>query len=58
MLYLPPRYAHDGVAQACTGADGKPEACMTYSIGFRAPGQAEIAGALAAFQLVRLVLKK
>ena len=46
MLYLPPRYAHDGVAQACTGADGKPEACMTYSIGFRAPGQAEIAGAL------------
>jgi 50S ribosomal protein L16 3-hydroxylase len=46
MLYLPPRYAHDGVAQACTGADGKPEACMTYSIGFKAPGQAEIAGAL------------
>jgi len=46
MLYLPPRYAHDGVAQACAGADGKPEACMTYSIGFRAPGQAEIAGAL------------
>ena len=46
MLYLPPRYAHDGVAQACTGADGKPEACMTYSIGFRAPGQAEMAGAL------------
>ena len=46
MLYLPPRYAHDGVAQACAGADGKPEACMTYSIGFRAPGQAELAGAL------------
>ena len=46
MLYLPPRYAHDGVAQDCAGADGKPEACMTYSIGFRAPGQAEIAGAL------------
>lgn len=29
MLYLPPRYAHDGVA---VGGD-----CMTYSIGLRAP---------------------
>ncbi len=29
MLYLPPRYAHDGVA---IGGD-----CMTYSIGLRAP---------------------
>lgn len=28
MLYLPPRYAHDGVAL---------NECMTYSIGFRAP---------------------
>ncbi len=28
MLYLPPRYAHDGVAM---------NECMTYSIGFRAP---------------------
>jgi len=34
MLYLPPRYAHDGVAQG---------ECMTYSIGFRAPAQDEIA---------------
>ena len=34
MLYLPPRYAHDGVA------DGE---CMTYSIGFRAPSQGELA---------------
>jgi len=33
MLYLPPRYAHDGIA------DGE---CMTYSIGFRAPGQDEL----------------
>ena len=32
MLYLPPRYAHDGVAQG---------ECMTYSIGFRAPAQGE-----------------
>lgn len=34
MLYLPPRYAHDGVAEG---------ECMTYSIGFRAPGRAELA---------------
>ena len=32
MLYLPPRYAHDGLAQG---------ECMTYSIGFRAPAQGE-----------------
>ena len=34
MLYLPPRYAHDGVAQG---------ECQTYSIGFRAPARAELA---------------
>ncbi|HVR49243.1 MAG TPA: cupin domain-containing protein [Pseudorhodoferax sp.] len=34
MLYLPPRYAHDGVALG---------ECMTYSIGFRAPGRGGIA---------------
>lgn len=34
MLYLPPRYAHDGDAQG---------ACMTYSIGFRAPSRGELA---------------
>jgi 50S ribosomal protein L16 3-hydroxylase len=34
MLYLPPRYAHDGVALG---------ECMTYSIGFRAPGAGELA---------------
>lgn len=37
MLYLPPRYSHDGVAQG---------ECMTYSIGFRAPDQVELAQAL------------
>ena len=37
MLYLPPRYAHDGVAQASTDANGKNVDCMTYSIGFKAP---------------------
>ncbi len=46
MLYLPPRYAHDGVAEDAVSADGKPEDCMTYSIGFRAPSQTELAGAL------------
>ncbi|MEI8327412.1 MAG: cupin domain-containing protein, partial [Betaproteobacteria bacterium] len=34
MLYLPPRYAHDGVAVG---------ECMTYSIGFRSPNRGELA---------------
>jgi 50S ribosomal protein L16 3-hydroxylase len=34
LLYLPPAYAHDGVAL---------EPCTTYSIGFRAPGNTELA---------------
>jgi 50S ribosomal protein L16 3-hydroxylase len=34
MLYLPPRYAHDGIAIG---------ECMTYSIGFRAPAQNDLA---------------
>lgn len=46
MLYLPPRYAHDGVAEASVGQDGKVLDCMTYSIGFRAPGQTELAAEL------------
>lgn len=37
MLYLPPRYAHDGIAQG---------ECMTYSIGFRSPSRGELAGEL------------
>ncbi|MBP7564877.1 MAG: cupin domain-containing protein [Burkholderiaceae bacterium] len=37
MLYLPPRYAHDGVAEG---------ECMTYSIGFRAPSRDELAADL------------
>lgn len=41
LLYLPPRYAHDGVAQG---------PCMTWSVGFRAPSR----GALAAELLQRL----
>ena len=46
MLYLPPRYAHDGLAEACTGGDGKPADCMTYSIGFQVPERKELAGQL------------
>jgi 50S ribosomal protein L16 3-hydroxylase len=42
MLYLPPRYAHDGIAEASVGPDGKPADCMTYSIGFRCPVQGEL----------------
>ena len=34
LLYLPPRCAHDGVAMA--------GGCITYSIGFRAPGAQEL----------------
>ena len=41
MLYLPPRYAHDGVAQG---------ECMTYSVGFRVPQMGDLAREL----LVRL----
>ncbi|MCP5275130.1 MAG: cupin domain-containing protein [Burkholderiales bacterium] len=33
MLYLPPNYAHHGIAV---------DACMTYSIGFRAPSHLEL----------------
>ena len=46
MLYLPPRYAHDGTADAMLGVDGKNIDCMTYSIGFKAPSQADLAGSL------------
>ncbi len=34
LLYLPPGYAHDGIAEG---------ECMTYSIGFRIPNRAELA---------------
>jgi 50S ribosomal protein L16 3-hydroxylase len=37
MLYLPPNVAHHGVAQQYRNTDGKEEACMTASVGFRAP---------------------
>ena len=37
MLYLPPRYAHDGIAVG---------ECMTWSIGFRSPRAGELASEL------------
>jgi 50S ribosomal protein L16 3-hydroxylase len=40
MLYLPPQWAHDGIA---VGAD-----CMTCSVGFRVPWSADVAGDLLA----------
>jgi 50S ribosomal protein L16 3-hydroxylase len=40
MLYLPPKYAHDGVAVG---------ECMTYSIGFRSPSYQELGEAFLQF---------
>ena len=40
MLYLPPQYAHEGVAVG---------ECMTYSVGFRAPAWQELGEAFLAF---------
>ncbi|MGX9220600.1 ribosomal protein uL16 3-hydroxylase [Massilia varians] len=40
MLYLPPHYAHDGVAEG---------ECMTYSIGFRSPSFQEMGEAFLQF---------
>ena len=46
MLYLPPAYAHEGVAEASEDSNGKAADCMTYSIGFRAPAASELAAGL------------
>jgi 50S ribosomal protein L16 3-hydroxylase len=46
ILYVPPRYAHNGVA---VGDD-----CMTYSIGFRAPSRRELVGGWAESLLAEL----
>jgi 50S ribosomal protein L16 3-hydroxylase len=47
MLYLPPHYAHDGVAE---------DDCMTWSIGFRAPSTQEIAQGFLDFMRDRIDL--
>ena len=46
LLYLPPRYAHHGVATD--------DACMTYSIGFRAPSRRELATSFAEYLVQQL----
>jgi 50S ribosomal protein L16 3-hydroxylase len=47
MLYLPPHYAHDGVAE---------DDCMTWSIGFRAPSTQELAQGFVDFVRDRIEL--
>lgn len=47
LLYLPPQYAHDGVAVG---------ECITYSIGFRAPSAQELAQRFLEFMQDRLQL--
>lgn len=47
MLYLPPHYAHDGIAE---------DDCMTYSIGFRAPSTQEVAQSFLDFMRDRIDL--
>jgi 50S ribosomal protein L16 3-hydroxylase len=47
MLYLPPQYAHDGVAV---------DTCTTYSIGFRAPSATELGAAFLDFLRDELAL--
>jgi len=48
MLYLPPKYAHNGVAVG---------ECMTYSIGFRAPSARELSSAFLSFLEEKLSLE-
>jgi len=48
MLYLPPRYAHDGIAV---------DECVTCSIGFRAPGAQELGTRFLEFLQDRLALE-
>jgi 50S ribosomal protein L16 3-hydroxylase len=48
LLYLPPRYAHDGVAL---------DECVTYSIGFRAPQAQELAERFLDFLRDRVALE-
>ena len=42
MLYLPPRYAHEGIALSSSGENG----CMTYSIGFQSPSENQLSSQL------------
>ena len=48
MLYLPPRYAHNGIAE---------DDCMTYSIGFRTPAHQELAEQFLVYLQDRIVVE-
>ena len=52
MLYLPPQWAHDGIAEAGESGD-----CMTWSIGFRAPPAQEMAEQFLGFMQENLQLE-
>ncbi len=49
MLYLPPQYAHNGIAED--------DECMTYSIGFRAPTCQEVGEAFLSYLQETLCLR-
>ncbi len=53
MLYLPPHLAHWGIAVSSM-KEGSIEDCMTYSIGFRAPKNQELATEFLGFMQDRL----
>ncbi len=53
MLYLPPQIAHWGIAVSNAGED-----CMTYSIGFRAPKNQELAAEFLGFMQDKLAQEK
>ena len=53
MLYLPPQIAHWGIAVSNSGED-----CMTYSVGFRAPKNQELATEFLGFMQDKLAQEK
>jgi 50S ribosomal protein L16 3-hydroxylase len=54
MLYLPPQIGHWGIAVSTKNAEGDAEDCMTYSIGFRAPKNQELASEFLGFMQDKL----
>ncbi|MBC7698635.1 MAG: cupin domain-containing protein [Bacteroidia bacterium] len=54
MLYLPPQIAHWGIAVSTRNEEGDAEDCMTYSIGFRAPKNQELASEFLGFMQDKL----
>ncbi len=58
MLYLPPQLAHWGIAVSSKNKNGDTEDCMTYSIGFRAPKNQELATEFLGFMQDKLAQEK